>query len=171
MFPATNNSLCLMLQGNGESNRIGRKCVVQQVMIRGRFNLLASGTVENGIDSVRLMVIQDRQAQVGNPTVAGVLAGTDIDAFRNLQQTSRFLTLFDETYDIVSQGAMGNGTTNDIGPAIKSVDVYKRCNVPLEYSASTGAIADLESNSVFVMCISQRGLAKFEGNARVRFIG
>lgn len=160
-----------MQQGNGESNRIGRKCVVSSVMLRGRFEIASTATLNNGFDSVRLMLVVDKQAQAGNPTAAGVLVGPDIDGFRNLQQTGRFQTLFDETYDLEMKAAMGDGTSNDSGPIIKSVEVYRKCNLPLEYSASTGAIGDLESNSIFVLCISEKGVCTFKGNARVRFIG
>ncbi len=129
----------------------------------------STSTINNATDTMRTMVILDKQCNGANPTVAQVLASTDIDSYRNLQLSGRFTVLLDRTTDINTMGLAGDGAANDSAPISRSFSFYKKCNVPLEFDASTGAITDLTTNNIFVLLISELGQSSWQAGCRVRF--
>jgi len=51
-------------------------------------------------------------------------------------------------------------------------EMYKKCNIPIEYSGTTGAITEIRSNNIFLLASSDGqadDLVTMVGNCRVRF--
>lgn len=165
------NSLNLIPQGVTESTRIGRKCTIRSLQIRGNLNLPpVAGVSAAGGSVVRIIVYQDKQANGVAATVTDILNTADIHSFRNLANSHRFRILKDSTIDINPTAAAGDGTTNDTTSVYKSWECYLRVNVPLEFSSTTGAITELRSNNLGILAISETSSnIIFNYNCRVRY--
>jgi hypothetical protein len=91
----------------------------------------------------------------------------DVYAFRNLQNSSRFAILYDKTYSI----NCGGGISTSFGENVKGLKINIKCNIPIEYNASTPAITDLNSNNIGILGVSRDGIADTAYNVRIRFVG
>lgn len=163
-------SLNLMQQGNGETDRIGRKCVIQSVHIKMRVRQAAATSTVTTDNLVRIMVYHDKQSNGGPATAALLLTTDDILSFRNLQTTGRFRILYDTTRAVYTP-LSGNGTASVSGEKQLYVKMNKKCNIPLEFDASTGAISDLTTNNIGIAVWIQdtAPAVVFQVSARVRF--
>jgi len=146
--------------GTGESDRIGRKVTIKSLAIRG--TLYLNGNEEK----VRMILVQDQQANGAVFTVANVLETADENAHYNLENQMRFKILSDQTFVM-------NNTTAVGAVNIKHFQKYLRLNVPIEYDntvATTGAIATQRSNSIALLLISeQNNVTGIEYVCRVRY--
>lgn len=157
-------------QGTGESNRVGRKVIVRKISLRYNITLPTTTTAGSMADSVRFMVIIDKQCNGATATVAGVLEDSTIFGFNNLSNKGRFRVLMDDVVNVAATAAFGNGTTNASGQVrIHKSWHSKNLNIPIEYSDTGNAIADITSNNIFLLAVSEQGVAQLETNARVRY--
>ena len=143
-------------QGDGESNRDGRKIVITSV--HARFQL-ASNTV------TRIIGVIDKQTNGAATTIASILdtasSTDDVLAFRNLQTTTRYTIFYDETID---------ETYNSGGNRIHHCN--KKMDLPVQYDASTGAITDVVDRSIQFWAITGTATnSTFAAEYRVRFVG
>lgn len=166
-------SINLIAQGTGESQRIGRKCTIRK--IGWRYTLtLASTATPAGQESIRVILYLDKQANGVTATVSGaggILAADNWQAFHNLANTSRFVTLMDRTHDLNPSGGAGNGTANDTINTVRSYRFFKNCNIPLEFSSTAGAITELRSNNIGVIVLAKNSNAvgSIDSKMRLRF--
>ncbi len=168
------SSLNAIPQGVGESERTGRKCTVKQLTIR--FHLNANSAVLPGAtgDLYRIIVYLDKQTNGAAATAPLILEGNggavNLLSFRNLENTARFWTLYDKTHKISSPG--GVGEFNASVPTFKWIKVSKKCDIPIEFSGTTGNIAEIRSANIGVMVLSLAGAANVTigYTARVRFV-
>ncbi len=167
------DSIVKIASGTGESQRDGRLCTVASVGWRYRLTLpeyVNAATPSPG-DVARLIMYLDRQANGATAAVTDILESADYQSFNNLSNKSRFLTLCDKkivmNYDTLS------GVTGAVDGAVKVYEgnVYKKLNIPLEFSSTAGAITELRSNNIGVLLISAFGVATFNSKIRVRFVG
>jgi hypothetical protein len=160
-------------QGNGESERIGRKITVRSLHIRGQIVLPAVATSTATADRVRIIVYQDTQCNGTPATVTGnggLLASAAIDAYNNLVNTGRFRTLMDKVYNINATAAANTNTTTYTSmERTLHWKFNKRCATRLEYSASTPGITDLRTNNYGVLAISDQGRCTLSYLWRVRY--
>jgi hypothetical protein len=164
---------CLTIaQGDGESERIGRKCTVKSVNWRFAITLPSTGTQAATTDVVRVILYLDKQTNGATAGVTDILESDDFQSFNNLANKSRFRTLLDRTYDMNVEGA-GAGASWASSAKTITDSFYLSCNLPIEYdnSATTGAIATMRSNNIGVLLLSESGLCAFESKMRVRFVG
>ncbi len=154
-----------------EITRIGRKCIVKS--IGWRYKVLLDGTTVNAAmeDTVRLIMYQDSQCNKAPAVVLDILKTADFQSFNNLTNKGRFRILHDATLDIHTEGAFGDGTTNSSTPVGISGSFFKKCNIPLEFTAATGAIGEITSNNLGVLAISATGNADLNSKVRLRFLG
>lgn len=174
------DSVLTIVQGDGESQRLGRKCVVKK--IGWRYNLFLpafAGTSLTSGDIVRVILYWDQQCNGEAATVSaavdgdGILATSDYQSFNNLANSGRYRILMDRTHDVNITAGAGNGTANDSPVTEFNFSFFKSCIVPIEYdsTASTGAIATMRSNNIGVLLLSKNGTAGFNSKMRVRFVG
>lgn len=152
-------SLNLIAQGATESNRIGRKCVLRSIAMRGAIVLtgVADGAALRGGDIVRVLVYLDRQCNGAVATVTDILETASFRSFNNLANKSRFRTLMDLTTQINIKAASGTAASNDLPEVTKHIQWFKKVNLPLEFSGATGAITEIRSNNIGVLSISRAG--------------
>lgn len=161
-------SLNLIPQGTSESERIGRKCLIKKINMRGSI-LLANATANNACQNrIRIIVYQDKQANGADITATTDLLETAaIDSYRNLANSMRFKVLYDKTMACNCTCADGTETFE----YIKNWSFNRRVNIPLEFSSTTGAISELRSNNIGVLFIQEstapNAILKYQ--ARLRF--
>lgn len=160
-------------QGVTESSRVGRKCTLTSIHIKGKVRLGVTATSSEACNLYRIIVYQDKQANGATAAVSDILETTDILSFRNLENTGRFVIHYDETKAINANAGAGNGTTNTFSETMHFFRFNKKCNIPLEFdnSASTGAIGTIRSNNLGMLILCQDAavapVCQFE--VRVRF--
>ncbi len=159
-------------QGVTEVQRIGRKCTIKNINWRFAFILPNSASESLGDETVRLILYLDKQANGAAATATDILESDDFQSFNNLANKSRFRTLMDRTYDLNAQAGMGNGTANDTASFSIQDTFFKKCNIPIEFDSTTGAITEVRSNNIGVLLLSRDGSntsASFESKMRLRF--
>lgn len=168
------SSLNVVAEGNGESERVGRKITISSLHIKGRWantENTASNTTDN---RVRILVYCDKQTNGAAATVLGVLETANVDSFRNLSDASRFRVLYDKTSLIrnqyVAQTAAGTFTTCI---ELRSWVLNLKLNLPIEYDSSvtTGAIGSQRTNNigVLILCDIDAGVPQVGFTARIRY--
>lgn len=163
------DSICLIPQGVTESTRVGRKCTLRSISMRGQMILPSQTSKNTTTDRLRYIIYLDKQTNGATATVLGLLESTDVNSFRNLAESGRFKVLADNTIALNTLAGSGDGTTEDYGIVSRNFVFNKRCNIPLEFSATTGAITELRSSNIGILFISESARANLQANIRVRF--
>lgn len=165
----TATNLTVVPEGNGESDRIGRKITIKKIYWKYQFVLPTTATAADTSDIVRLMLVQDTQTN-GAQFVATDLLDSDVyDSFRNLANSSRFRVLMSK--DIPVSTMAGVGSTAAFGENRKWQAGAKFCSIPIEYdnSANTGAITTVRTNNLYWVTQSVSGLCQAVGTVRIRY--
>ncbi len=168
-------NLNIIVQGNTESNRIGRKVILKRVDCKGILTLPTTATNTATSEVVRLLLVCDKQ------TNGAAFAGTDIwetdnyRSFNNLANSTRFRILQSKVITLNATAGSGRGTTDTLDYAewVVPWKMGVNLNLPIEFdnSATTGAVTTQRSNSLWLVSQSTTGLAIMSvSNARVRFM-
>ena len=168
--PAT-GQLALIAQGDGESNRDGRKCTLKSILIQGQL-LYAPSTGAQATANVHIFLVQDKQANGAAAAVTDVLTTNGFgSAVRNLANNERFKII---KHFIIEMNPHA-GATTAYNNLLKPWQYYKKLDIPMEYSSTTGAITEIKSNNLFLMAGSEGtnvdDLITVTGTARLRFVG
>jgi len=163
--PAT-GQLTLIPQGVTESTRVGRKCVIKSIQLRA---ILTKAESAINVTTVYIYVVLDKQANGAAAAVTDVVTSSNLAVgLINMANSERFVIL----KRIVVKCVPGAGATTAFGNWSQAVDYYKKCNIPVEFSSTTGAITEIKSNNIFLLAgeDSQGDDAiTCIGNARLRF--
>lgn len=159
--------LNLIPQGVTESTRVGRKCILKY--IQGRWTLnLDPGAAADIATIVTIYVVLDKQCNGAAAAATAVFESANLGrSFRNLANSQRFRILKKIQYNLTPAA----GATTAYNFAIKQCNFDIKCNIPLEFDATTGAITEIKSNNVFLLVQTNGsdGLVTLEGTSRVRF--
>lgn len=165
--PAT-GQLVLIPQGVTESTRVGRKCNIRSIQMKMDlvYTPAASAT---GVSVCYLYLIWDKQCNGAAAAATDVLTSASFQlALGNVANSSRFLVI--KKWEVVLQSQAGVQTA--FAADSKQIAYYKKCNIPLEYSSTAGAITELKSNNLFLMAGTDTGsddVVNCSGICRVRF--
>lgn len=180
MEPATTN-LTAIAQGDGESNRDGRKYSIKSIHLKGwvHTNTAEAQTAPQSDHMVRIVLVLDKQTNGAQLTATQVFDGgqtEDTLAFRNLQFTKRFTILFDRFIRIPnSQGDMAQGGVDLFANALLRVPFKynKVFTTPIEVlmSGTTADIANVTDNSIHMIGVSTHTTSLLSYQCRVRFVG
>ncbi len=167
--PATGGQLNLVPEGTNQDERVGRKITIHSIQIRGSVILdPAAGVIGTGI--AYLYLVQDTQCNGAAAAVTDVVTSSNLNlGMINMANSSRFRILKRFVMNFASPSSGGSTTT--LTEQAKAFEYYKKCNIPIEFSASTGAITEVRSNNVFLIAGSVKAddLIIFAGVARIRF--
>lgn len=178
----TTASLNGIVQDTGESERIGRKCTVTNILIRFNFEFVNGqvlGTLaaaNTAHETLRVIIYLDRQCN-GTAATALQLLNTDTyNSYRNLANVKRFKILWDYHRSFNSTAiAAYNGADADsyrvIADYTKAVSI--KCFIPIEFDGTTGgALSSIRSNNIGIMIWSKHGGRMRVGDSpvRIRFI-
>lgn len=162
-------SLNLIPQGTSECERDGRKAHMTSIHWKGIIRLNATTSSET-VNNVRIIMYMDKQTNGQAAAVTDILEQGDFMSFNNLANRQRFRVLWDKKMSL--NAAAFSSTTSNTKDYY--MEFHKQCNIPLEFSSTTGAITELRSNNVGMIFISEGtgGTAEVqEWNARIRFTG
>jgi len=164
----TNGQFCLIPQGVTASQRVGRKCVVKSVYMKG-IAFLNPGAAVTSSGSCWLYLMLDTQANGAAANITDIFTGPDLStALMELEQGSRFRVLKKVrfTFNPTAGVSMAYNTNS------RAFEVYKKCNVELEFLTGTGAITDLRTNNIFLVAGTDGrtdDLIQVTGSVRIRF--
>jgi len=191
-FPSTVQNLVLVPTGTGANNRVGRAFLLKQMEAKmniiGTWTVPATGATLIQMPSIsyRVDLVLDKQCN-GTTAVAGDLYDTTV---AGVDPCNRFMNLFNEGRFTVLKRWEGDlnppsssAASTQAGVVQQSRDLVlksKRCNIPVEFSGTVGAIAEIRSNNVFVIftCTQPQGalgaaqctFALNTANFRMRFL-
>ncbi len=155
--------------GTGSSQRIGRQIAVRSIHVKLMCVLPTTTAGANASDSMSVWVVLDKQCNGATFTFAN-LFGSDILDHRNLDNVRRFKVLKKVSFNIAGAGFAGDGTTNDVGNRVKYFEIHlSNVYIPIDFDADAGTIADMTSNNIAVVTVSQLGVATMAFITRIRY--
>lgn len=167
--PAT-GQLALIPQGDTESTRDGRVATIKSIHIKGALTLvpaalgLASGTTY-------MILVLDKQCNGAAAAIGDVLTGNSMAlSFNNLANSERFTILKKWAWDWNPAA----GVTAAFNNQSKHMDYFKKVDIPMHFSGTTGAITEIRSNNIFLLAGSVSTIddyVYFSGATRIRFTG
>ncbi len=169
------SSLVLIGQGVTESTRIGRKCVIRNIGWRGRLTRIGSSSTGIGAaETVRMILVQDKQANGAAPTVSGaggLLESADYQSFNSLNNKGRYKVLSDKVFSFSTLAAAGDGTANDTGAVVEDFTFFQKCNIPMEYSgtANPSVIGEVRTNNIFGIILTESSNSNTTLDSKFRF--
>ncbi len=166
-------SINLIPQGITEKTRVGRKCNIRSIGWRYQLELTEQidGATPPQCDVVRVILYLDKQANGATATVSGILESDDYQSFNNLANSQRFRILLDKTHSLSRRtlSATQNADTFDSAQVFFNYQYFKKCNIPLEFDSTAGAITEIRSNNLGVLLVGLNGVAAFVSKFRLRF--
>ncbi len=166
------DSINLIPQGVTESERVGRKCTVTQILWRYRYFLPVQDAVTLPVsgDTLRIMMYVDKQANGATATSLDLLETANFQSFRHLADVGRFEILVDRTVSLNYTGVGSDEAAKvSMAPVQRNGSFFKKCHIPLEFESTTGAITEIRSNNIGVMLLSSNGIVGFDSNIRIRY--
>lgn len=163
------DSLNEIAQGVGESQRVGRKCTLKKLNMRGECTLPAATNATNTSDRLRLVVYHDKQTNGAAAAVTDILESATQDSFLNLANKGRFRILAEKNFTMSAAGATASGAAYTYGEVVKSYKLNINLNTPIEFDGATGAITEMRTNNIGVLLISDSGLCSCVFRWRVRY--
>lgn len=167
---AATGNIHIVPQGDGGSEREGRKITIKSINLKGNFTLVPG--MDAASSSVAyLYVVLDTQCNGNNPAITDVLTSNDMQAnFANLANDNRFRIMKKFIVEMSSTA----GVTTAYNNHSRAIDWYKKCNIDITYdnTAATGAVTTTRINNIFL--IQGSGVDNqiaFTGAARIRFTG
>lgn len=170
------NGLNAVAQGDGQSDRDGRKYIIKKVMVRGTCYLQAvDGSNPNG-EAIRIILFQDTQTNGALPTPANVLnsVGTGENFFNNLNYSKRFRILADKELVLNYHAGAYDGTSapaQQFAGETKNFKFFVKCEIPVTCSSTSAGISDITDNSIHMMAVSNGTNGYIYYTSRIRFVG
>lgn len=158
-----------VVQGTGESQRIGRKLNILSMYFK--FQILLPNSTDPTLSecNYRIVIYQDKQANGASATTTSLYTNPSIVAFRNLSENNRFNILYDKRGHLNSTAGSYNGTTNVFAAQSISTKFYKKSSIPIEFNSTTGAMTEIRSNNIGIVCFSEAGLCNLSYISRIRY--
>lgn len=172
---AATGTLVQIAQGDQAYQRNGKNIVVKSISARLNVTLPETPDEASTADIYRIILVQDMQCNGAAPAVADVISypGSQLneESFNNLENNRRFRTIADIYRPINAGGGGINGITGTSVQVNHVLKLNKKCNIPISYStsATTGALATIKSNNLFLLAISQKGVCLLAGTIRIRY--
>lgn len=156
--------------GDDDQSRDGKKITLSSISVRFQYSLPSSLSFNDTDESLRVILLIDKQANGALPGVGDILELIDIQGHRNLDETIRFRTIMDRTWSINSTAGAWNGTVTHFGAVRGHDSFYKKLNLTIFYSGDAGTIADIVSNNIVMLYISEQQKGNLKANIRVRYL-
>lgn len=145
-IPST-GQISLIPIGTDVHSRIGDKVTITSIRVKGTATLDPTTAADASV-AMQLYVILDRQPNGAAATYADIFTDTNIfNALRNIQHTDRFQTLGVITLTCSPKAGVSGAYNIDSVP----FDWYRKCKIPMQFSAGTGAITSISSNNIFLV--------------------
>lgn len=161
------NSLNLVPQGTTDQTRIGNKISIRNINIHGYMSYDDQTTGAFGAGNLRVILFVDKQCNGATALVTDILKSASIESFRNMDQVDRFTIL----KDIVFEGPQLVANALHTSQTTKYWSLSAKCDLPIHFSSTTGAITELRSNNIGMLYITDGAAVNPAslGVARVKF--
>lgn len=161
--------------GAGPSERIGLKITLKKLKFHGVVSCGShSSNVHGGATRLRLMLVEDRQANGAVLTHANsgqLLQKVDVDGPLNPVFASKFKVLWDRVIDtnqarIAITGATPN-TVNQFSVKQISFSFEKNLNTLITYQGTTGEMSEVVNNNYYLFVLASKDTGAAVGQDRV----
>lgn len=168
-------SLNLIVQGTGESQRIGRKVVIRKIDLRITAELkdvFQQNDIPKG-DILRVILFVDKQANGANAVVTDILETAEINSYRNLSQVNRFKILYNGYFTLNRLGTSKDDDFKSASPVylLPTTKVHRDVNIEVEFSGTAGTISEVTSSNVGILFITEGNRAEVRVKFRIRYFG
>lgn len=144
--------------GTGESARIGRKILIKSLAMTFKVStgdIASAAFLSQETQRVRIMIVLDKQANGAVASVSDVLdtsiVADEVDAYNNLSNKNRFVTLMDKKIGWVPT-QYDNAATPHYNQKQLTIKFYKKFNnLPIEFSGVNGDSAEIASNQLLML--------------------
>jgi len=170
-LPATGaifQQLCLIPQGDTESSRDGRKAYIKSIQFHGTLQYIP-GASTNGRDADYIYLVLDTQCNGAAAAITDIFTSASLNtAMLQLNNSGRFRILKSWQYAFNAQAGVSTSFANNI----RIINYYKKCNIPIDWNSTTGALTEIRSNNIF-LCggALQDAVTSLSGTCRLRFQG
>ena len=149
------------------------KSIYIRCMIRLRDTINSALNQVPGRDTIKLMIVLDRQANGTSATYTDVYEDDDINSLRDLENSKRF-SILKTVVKTISTTVNYDGTNyfHSEKRALLNCYVNMKKGIKIEYSPQAGGnrtIAEVRSNNILVMAISTNGQIQINGRFRIRY--
>lgn len=170
-------SLNLVSLGNAQNQMIGRKIIIKRISayIDAQLYPTANATAANVIcnDTLRLMLIQDKQANGAAATIAQMFQNNDFLSFQNLENSNRFKILKQWCVDLNSPLVYDQGnSTFDAGTKTHFEKWSKKTNIRIDFGPQVGgtrAITEVRSNNLLIVGFTEFAAVALNYRFRIRY--
>lgn len=174
--------LCLNApsQGDGPSNRDGRKIVMKSIQINGVLQMASNATQLDFLGTTMVALVLDTQtngAQCQSDDVflnsTGAIAGS-VTALRELLHGKRFRVLKKWILEPRTPASGYDGTNPGVGGSSQHFGCYLKVDIPVMFgSGTTSTVNNIVDNSLHMIAFSDTSAATETLNyqARIRFLG
>lgn len=166
----TGGQLNLIPQGDTESTRDGRECVIKSIQARWSLSYVpAAAATASG--TTFIMLVLDTMCTGAAAAATDVMtSATFSTAMFNLGSGRRFRIIKRWVHNWGPQA----GATTAYNNQNKTIDFYKKCNLPLVFNSTAGALTEIRGNNLFLLAGCTAGiddLVTLNGQVRLRFQG
>ncbi len=180
--PATANSISAVAQGDGESQRDGRVYHIQSVHIKGFIKRAQAEATAAPFDDcyVRFVLVWDTQsngAQLNAEDVMlAIASGEDVNSWRNLQFSKRFIVLKDKIIKMsMANAQMNEGAVNSFasGGLKQAFKINKSFKTPIKVrcTGTTAVVGAISDNSLHMIATATEASYVATYQSRIRFTG
>ncbi len=179
--PAAGDALSVPAIGTGESQRDGRVFTIRSIFLKGLISMVVSESATAPLDdqTYRLVLVWDTQTNGAAITATDVMdagATTDVNSFRNLQNSKRFIVLHDTgTRRIARTSQTNEGAVNLFaGPSVfipwKMNKAFKD-GIKVRTIGTTANVTSISDNSIALIGIASSTAVFINYESRCRFTG
>lgn len=161
------SSINLIPQGTTQSTRVGRRIVINSISMKGTITIPT--TVISGLN-YQIALVLDKQANKANAAYTDIYTSNAFNSFLNLANSGRFIVLKVFRSQLNPSTILTSTTSL---PTLKTIKMYKKCNIPIEFTADTGAITEITSNNLawYVIINGTDDATVLAMTTRVRYVG
>jgi len=158
--------------GTGPSERIGRKITIKSIHLKGEaymFSSSATSLDEAASTIVRIFIVQDTQCNGSSALATDIWTTAKPSQNQiNMENSSRFRVL--KKIVLVLKSPFWDAAALKSGAVTMPFEHYMKCDIPLEYSGTTGVVSELRSNHVQVwVSSSENAFTSVIGSSRIRY--
>ncbi len=182
--PSATILLNTVTQGDGESQRDGRKLTMRSIYIDGQVNVGSQSSKNTADEGTQVFIALVLDTQTNGATIVSENVFKNVGAntitaampMRNLKFTKRFKVLAVRHFKMQNT-AIANDTGSTGGVIIAGLTqrfkIYKRLNVEVNYSGTSETVANIVDNSLHLIawCSSVTLVPKISYGSRLRFQG
>lgn len=185
MQPSSGVTSCISVpaQGDGESERDGRKYTIKSVWVSGIVETATTGDTADALvnGGTWFALVLDTQANGATIVSENVFINPSTLAngmmpqpLRNLQNSKRYRILTSQYIPpSIMYGFNDTATTGSVAPCgEEKVNLSWRGNIVCDSTGTTANVSSASDNAIHLIAYASGGIGKaFAGKSRVRFVG